>query len=131
LTASDDFADPQLNETFESSRITWSLLEHPEHSSILRLYRDLIALRKRWPCLHNGRKDLTSVNVDEQARRLRMDRSDPSGCHAALLCNFSAQATAFDFDESGWLLALSTGAEPGDARSVPGYTALLYLRGPA
>ena len=131
LTAADDFADPQSNETFGSSRITWSLLEHPEHSSILRLYRELIALRKRWPCLHNGCKDLTSVEVDEQARRLRMDRSDPSGCHAAVLCNFSAEAAAFDFDESGWQLALCTSAEPGDARSVPAFSALLYLRGPA
>jgi hypothetical protein len=95
---------------------------------MLRLYRDLIALRKRWPCLHNGRKDLASVQFDEQHGKLQMDRSDPSGCHAALLCNFSAQPVAFDFDESRWQLALSTSPDQSNARSVPGYTALLYLR---
>jgi hypothetical protein len=56
---------------------------------MLRLYRELIALRKRWPCLNNGRKDLTSVQLDEQARWLRMDRGDPAGSRATLLCNFS------------------------------------------
>ncbi len=138
LTVADDFADPQSAATFEESRITWRLLDNPEHgpehASILRFYRDLIALRERWPCLNNGRKDLTRVNVDEQARRLRMDRSDPSGCHAVLLCNFSPEPAAFDFDESRWQLAFSTStqstsAEPRDACSVPGYSALLYLRG--
>ncbi len=130
LTA-DDFADPQSVDTFETSRINWSLLDDPAHSPILRLYRDLIALRKRWLCLSNGRKDLTRVEFDEPARRLRMDRADPSGCQAALLCNFSPQPVAFEFDESRWQLALSTSTDPGDARSVPGYSALLYLRVPA
>jgi maltooligosyltrehalose trehalohydrolase len=133
LARGGDFADPQAVDTFERSRITWSLLdesEHatPDHNSMLRLYRDLIALRKRWPCLGNGRKDLTRVNLDEQARWLRMDRGDPSGCQAALLCNFSPDRAAFDFDEGGWQLALSTSSAGGNAQSVAGHSALLYVR---
>jgi maltooligosyltrehalose trehalohydrolase len=133
LARGGEFADPQAVDTFERSRITWSLLdesEHakPDHNTMLRLYRDLIALRKRWPCLGNGRKDLTRVNLDEQARWLRMDRGAPSGCQAALLCNFSPDRAAFDFDEAGWQLALSTSSAGGNVQSVPGHSALLYVR---
>jgi maltooligosyltrehalose trehalohydrolase len=129
LSRASDFANPQALATFERSRITWSLMNDPRHSSMLRLYRDLIALRKRWPCLSNGRKDLTSIQCDEQARRLRMDRADPSGCQAVLLCNFSPDSAAFNFDPAGWRLAIRTASKPGNAQSVPGYSALLYLRG--
>jgi maltooligosyltrehalose trehalohydrolase len=129
LAGGGDFADPQSLETFERSRITWSLIDEPRHSSMLRLYRDLIALRKRWPCLSNGRKDLTRVDFDEQARWLRMNRGDPSGCQAVLLCNFSPDRAAFDFDEAGWQLAIRTASKPGNAQSAPGHSALLYIRG--
>ncbi len=126
-----DFADPQACETFEHSRISWDLIGEPAHSAMLRLYHELIALRKRWPCLRNCRKDLMGVHFNEQARTLRIDRADPSGCHAALLCNFSADPTAFDLDESHWQLVLSTASEPAGARSVLGHSALLYVRGRA
>jgi maltooligosyltrehalose trehalohydrolase len=130
-----DFGDPQAAESFERSKLTWSLIEEPEHNSMLRLYRDLIALRKRWPCLGNGRKDLTRVEFDEEACWLRIDRGDPSGSQAVLLCNFSAGRSAldgvFNVDESRWQLALSTAREPGNARSMPAHSALLYVRGPA
>jgi maltooligosyltrehalose trehalohydrolase len=128
LARAGDFADPQALETFERSRISWSLIDDPEHHSMLRLYCELIALRKRWPCLGNGRKDLTRVDFDEQGRWLRMDRADPSGCQAVLLCNFSPDRTAFDFDAAPWRLALSTALEPSNARSVAGHGALLYVR---
>jgi maltooligosyltrehalose trehalohydrolase len=138
LAHAGDFTDPQALETFERSRITWSLLNEPghaesEHGSMLRLYCELITLRKRWPCLGNGRKDLTRVQVDEQVRWLRMDRGDPSGCQAVLLCNFSPARVAFDaafnVDETRWQLALSTASEAGGAPSIAGYSAQLYVRG--
>jgi maltooligosyltrehalose trehalohydrolase len=131
LAHATDFADPQACETFEHSRVSWDLIGEPAHSGMLRLYRELIALRDQWPCLKNCRKDLTWVHVDEAARTLRMDRADPSGCHATLLCNFSPDRTTFDFDESHWQRVLSTGSEPASARSVPGHSALLYVRGRA
>jgi maltooligosyltrehalose trehalohydrolase len=130
LAGEGDFADPQALETFERSRITWSLIDDAAHGSMLRLYRDWIALRKRWPCLGNGRKDLTRVHFDEQARWLRMDRGDPSGCQAVLLCNFSPDRAGFDFNPSGWELALATAPESGNPQSIPGYSALLYVRSP-
>jgi len=55
---------------------------------MLEFYRELIALRKEWPCLSNGRKDLTRVEIDEKERWLRMERGDPDGSRAVVVCDF-------------------------------------------
>ena len=110
-----DFVDPQSVEAFERSKITWNRLDEPAHRDILQLYCQLIALRKRWPCLHNGRKDLTSVEINDAARWLRMERADPSGCHALLVCNFSDHDPTPNLDARDWKLALSTGNGPCSA----------------
>jgi hypothetical protein len=80
-------------------------------------------LRKRWPCLHNGRKDLTRVEMDPHAKWLRMHRADPSGSQATLLCNFSDTRMEPDLDQA--TLALSTALEPGAPLS-----ACLFLANP-
>jgi maltooligosyltrehalose trehalohydrolase len=124
--AAGDFADPQAIETFERSKIPWGLIEQPPHNAIFRLYRDLIALRKQWPCLANGRKDLTRVEIAEEAPSLRMDRADPSGCRAVLFCNFGAESLPIDLDHDGWRLGLST-SDRGESDTVPGCSASLFL----
>src|SRR5260370_34702248 len=58
-----EFHDPQSSATFEKSKIAWPLVQQESHAGILRLYRDLISLRKRTPCLANCRKDLLQVEV--------------------------------------------------------------------
>jgi maltooligosyltrehalose trehalohydrolase len=122
FTVAGDFVDPQSPEAFQRSKITWSLLQEPRHRDILDLYCELSALRKRWPCLHNGRKDLTTVEFDDAARWLRMERADPSGSRAVLFCNFS------DTDRtpklgSEWTLALSTTPQAGGPCSASLYLA--------
>jgi maltooligosyltrehalose trehalohydrolase len=124
--------DPQAEETFGISKLTWAFDEPGPHAEMLRFYRDLIALRKRWPCLRNCRKDLTHVTVDEQSRWLRMERGDPSGCRALVLCNFRSEPAIFHLDaESNWRLALSTGPVSSAPHSVTirGYNAAVYLSG--
>jgi maltooligosyltrehalose trehalohydrolase len=122
------FVDPQVAETFEHSKLVWCRIEAAEHQFVLQFYKDLIALRKRWPCLNNGRKYLTRVSYDEHKQWLRMDRTDPSGCRAALLCNFSSEPVAFDFDTNGWHLALALPSQPSAPAHAPAYSALLYVR---
>jgi maltooligosyltrehalose trehalohydrolase len=126
-----DFAEPQADETFEKSKLTWTLMEQPPHRSVLRLYRDLIALRKRWPCLGNCRKDLTRVDIDEDAQWLRMERSDPGGSNALLLCNFSRTPAEFSAEGGrSWELAVWTGEPPATLTGRPaigGRSAALYL----
>ena len=145
----DEFADPQSPETFRKSKINWALAGEPRHAAILRLYCDLIALRKRWPCLANGRKDLARANVDEGARWLILDRSDPGGSRMLLLCNFGPEPTTLTLDpcHSDWQMGLWTGAstycgnpdipsppDPLKSResmkvTVAASTAVLYLQG--
>ncbi len=84
-----DFADPHALSTFERCKLDWSRPELPPHARILRLYRDLIALRKQHPSLGNCRKDLTQIRFDEQAKFFVIRRSDPSGSAALIVCNFS------------------------------------------
>jgi maltooligosyltrehalose trehalohydrolase len=119
-----EFHDPQAVETFERSRISWDLRQGP----MLQFYCELIALRKRWPALNNCRKELTRVEIDENRKQLRLDRADPAGSQAVLLCNFSAERTGFVFEKTNWQLALSTSHAPPDPGSVPGHSALLYIR---
>jgi maltooligosyltrehalose trehalohydrolase len=125
FTVAGDFVDPQIMEAFERSKINWSLLNDGKHTAILNLYCSLIRLRKRLPCLHNGRKDLTQVDADEAARWFRMERSDPSGCRAVLLCNFSD--TEIPSKLADWRLALTTASATVDAWVVPACSASLYL----
>jgi maltooligosyltrehalose trehalohydrolase len=147
----DEFSDPQAPETFEKSKITWALIDHEHHRDVLRLYRDLIALRKKWSCLSNCSKDLVHVDIDEDARHLTLERSDPSGSRALLLCNFGQDSAAFqvNYVESDWRLALWTASENYGGRPlfdpaplllaseapaevvVQGHSAVLYTHEPS
>lgn len=82
-----EFVDPQSTEAFERSKISWG----SQNTGMFEFYRQLLALRKKWPCLSNGRKDLTRVEIDEAARTLRMERADPNGTRAVLCCSFGGQ----------------------------------------
>lgn len=106
-----EFADPQAPDTFERCKLDWSKTEVSPHAEILRLYRDLISLRKQHPSLANCRKDLTEIQFDEQAKWLLMKRSDPSGSGALLVFNFSSQAQSIPLVATAhsWRLALWTG----------------------
>ena len=107
------FADPQDPVTFEQSKLDWSRPARPPHSAILRLYRDLIALRKRLPCLANGRKDLTRVDCSEDAKWMVVHRQDTSPTQALLVCNFAPheQKVPVPVGDKNWHLELWTGAE--------------------
>jgi maltooligosyltrehalose trehalohydrolase len=126
------FPDPQAARTFEQSKITWSLLEKAAHRDMFLFYQQLIALRKKWPCLGNCRKDLTRVEVHAESAAFTLERGDPSGSRALLLCNFSPQPAAFRIaSDPRWELALWTKGPPttlaGSEISVPGHSAVLYL----
>jgi maltooligosyltrehalose trehalohydrolase len=66
--------DPQSSETFELCRLEWEELKEPLHRDLFDWYRDLIALRRATPELHDGRRDLVRVLYDEDARWLVFER---------------------------------------------------------
>ncbi len=117
-----DFADPHAQSTFERSRLDWSRPSIPPHVQTLRLYRDLISLRKQHTSLGNCRKDLTEIRFDDQLKFFVMKRTDPSGSAALIVCNFSknVQSIPAAGEPQGWQLALWTGAEAYGGSPAPG-----------
>jgi maltooligosyltrehalose trehalohydrolase len=123
-----EFADPQAETTFERCKLDWSKIGSQPYSSMLRLYRDLISLRKQYPSLGNCRKDLTKLKIDERGERqvVTMKRVDPDGTGALLIFNFSAGVQSIPIaDESAPLrLRLWTGDDlyGGDPGPQPAET---------
>jgi maltooligosyltrehalose trehalohydrolase len=106
-----DFADPQALTTFEQCKLDWSKTATSPYVEMLRLYRDLMSLRKRHTSLGNCRKDLTEIQFDEQAKTFVMRRADPAGSSALLILNFSGEArrVAVAGDSQSLRLLLWTG----------------------
>lgn len=105
------FSDPQEFETFARSRLNWDEPSRPAHAAILEFYRSLLALRRKHPCLANCRKDLTTVECDEAQGWLTIERCDPSGCAALIVCNFrdGPQDVRVPRHDRAWHLALWNG----------------------
>jgi maltooligosyltrehalose trehalohydrolase len=140
-----DFADPQAPGTFERSKLTWSQTNESPHSEILRFYRDMIALRKEHSGLSNCDKGLTSVEYDDEARWISVQRGDRSGSRALLVCNLASEErkiTPSFVMNANWDLALFTGdkkyggrdgimpsvhLESGQGITLPGWSAAVYL----
>jgi maltooligosyltrehalose trehalohydrolase len=69
-----DVPDPNDEQTFLRSQLDWSEPDTEPHATLLRTYRELIALRRNHPELSDHRLDAVIVNVDEQARTLVLHR---------------------------------------------------------
>ncbi|MGH3825139.1 MAG: malto-oligosyltrehalose trehalohydrolase [Pseudonocardiaceae bacterium] len=69
-----DVPDPNNEQTFRRSQLDWSEPDTEPHATLLRRYRELIALRRCRPELSDPRLDALSVDVDEHARTLVLHR---------------------------------------------------------
>jgi len=67
--------DPNDQQTFLRSKLDWSEPGAEPHATLLRTYRELIALRKRHPELSDPRLDRLAVSVDEHHRTIVLHRS--------------------------------------------------------
>jgi len=102
-----DVPDPQDPLTFARSKLDWDSLGSPGHAEMLDWYRELIALRRRWPELTDGRRDLVAVAFDESQRWLTMTRGP-----VVVAVNLGATALTVDVPSATLLLA---GSSPGVA----------------
>ena len=63
----DEVPDPQEPRTYRSAILDWAEADAPPHRRMLRLYRQLIALREAEPDLRDSRLDRVHVDYDEDA----------------------------------------------------------------
>lgn len=144
--ADGSFFDPQDAATFARSRLNWALRGQSPHAGVLAWYRDLITIRKRYTCLHNCRKDLTTAKSGA-AGWLVVERSDPAGSSALLLCNFKEQtmpvplpARCREWSRHAWSRSSAYGpvsteppariySGPSTSLELAGISAALYIAG--
>jgi maltooligosyltrehalose trehalohydrolase len=118
---SGEVPDPQDEETFRRSRLDRAKLAQPAHAARLRLYRELLALRRTLPALRIGSE--VYVSADPAAGWLEVVRRHGSTAALALF-NLSLDEVAIQIEHqhrAGWTLRLSTDASEygGDGRRVP------------
>ena len=66
--------DPNAESTFTDSKLDWDELEQEPHATLLRVYRELIALRRAWPELSDPWLDKVDVDFDDDARTVVLHR---------------------------------------------------------
>ena len=92
-----DIADPQSAETFERSRLDHGLRSEGRHCTLLKCYRELIALRKTVPALRWLSKRDQEVTADESQNLLTIRRWT-DGSEALVLLNFANDNSTKNLD---------------------------------
>ena len=103
----DDIPDPQDPQPFQRSKLDWSELDTGDHARLLRIYHDLIALRRSETDLADPWLEHLIVDYDEDARWIVMRRSK-----LAVACNLGAEPVAIPF--TGELVLYSDSPGVGD-----------------
>jgi maltooligosyltrehalose trehalohydrolase len=88
----DEIPDPQDPQTFQRSKLDWSELDTGEHARLLRIYQDLIALRRSETDLADPWLEHLIVDYDEDARWIVMRRG-----RLAVACNLDTKPAAVPF----------------------------------
>lgn len=81
--------DPADPGTFRRSVLDWSLRRSDGHAQMLRLYRDLIRLRREHAALHRARRDTVTAHHDRDAATLTLVYRDPGGHPLAVIANLA------------------------------------------
>lgn len=68
--------DPQAVETFNRSKLNWRELDEPAHAEMLQWYASLIAVRRRFPALVDGRMERVHTRYDQGKRWLVVEREN-------------------------------------------------------
>ncbi|MGQ0717064.1 MAG: malto-oligosyltrehalose trehalohydrolase [Pseudonocardiales bacterium] len=103
--------DPNDEQTFLRSRLDWSEPGSEPHATVLRMYRELIALRKGRPELSDPSLDRLAVDVNADARTLVLHRGV-----LRVVVNLGAQPATVALDGQPTQVLLAS----GDASSARG-----------
>ena len=88
----DDIPDPQDPQTFQRSKLDWSELGSVEHAKLLRVYQELIALRRNESDLSDPWLDNLGVDYDEAGHWIALRRG-----RVTLACNLGADPVPVPF----------------------------------
>jgi maltooligosyltrehalose trehalohydrolase len=114
--------DPQDPATFRRSKLRWSEIHEQPHASVLRWYKDLIALRRSHLELSDGRMDRVAVSFDDRAKWVTVRRGD-----VEVVCNLAEDRQAIPAlcakrallsSDEGWQLRPGLVELPGESVAV-------------
>ncbi|HYY01521.1 MAG TPA: DUF3459 domain-containing protein, partial [Mycobacterium sp.] len=117
----DDIPDPQDPQTFHRSKLDWSELDAEEHAKLLRLYQDLIALRRNETDLADPWLPRLLVDYDEDARWIVMRRG-----RLTVACNLGAEPVRVPL--TGELVLCSDSPDVGDESTALAPHSFVILR---
>ncbi|HYP23779.1 MAG TPA: malto-oligosyltrehalose trehalohydrolase [Actinomycetota bacterium] len=103
----DSIPDPQDRSTYERSKLDWGELDEQPHADLLDWHRSLIALRREWPELTDGRLDRVEVDYDEDGRWLTTTRG-----RVTVECNLGPSEVEAPVGAEGRRILLTSGKEP-------------------
>jgi maltooligosyltrehalose trehalohydrolase len=97
--------DPQADSTFQAAKLDWSERDREPHAATLRLYRDLLALRRSDPAMQaGGTQDATSPAEGAVALR----RTSPEGVQELMALVALRPGAVAAISEPGWSVVLTT-----------------------
>ncbi len=109
----EDIPDPQDKATYERSKLKLEETTEPAHAAILDWYKKLIALRRSSRSLLNGRLSEVSVQVDEDAKWLIMQRGE-----FEVACNLGASSVLLRLSAAGTICLTSEASNKVEGESV-------------
>lgn len=121
--APDQIPDPEKRETFARSKLHWNEIARAPHHGMLLWYRELIALRRSSPSLHDSEPGNTKVLFDAEAKWLAVHRGP-----MRVVCNLGPEARSFPLPPgSGLRLASSpaVGIREGELTLPPDSVAIV------
>jgi maltooligosyltrehalose trehalohydrolase len=117
--------DPNAESTFLDSKLDWTEREQEPHATLLRLHRELIALRRAWPELTDPWLDEVEVAVDEEARTIVVHRGK-----IRVACNLSGEPASLPVGPIARILLASEPVEGsgGEVKLPPESFAIVLAR---
>jgi maltooligosyltrehalose trehalohydrolase len=102
--------DPNAESTFTDSKLDWDEPAQEPHATLLRVYRELIALRRAWPELSDPWLDKVDVDFDDDSRTVVLHRG-----RLRVAVNLGGDAVSIDLHAPvGRILLASEQAEGQD-----------------
>lgn len=101
---STEVPDPNDEQTFQRSKLDWTEPDTEPHATLLRIYRELIALRRRFSELSDHRLDRLAVTVDDQARTVMLHRGS-----LRVVVNLGARGVTVALDVPATRVLLASG----------------------